>query len=327
VFELTPQDDFAHATGQGELWRESFAFDFYDPATRLSGCGVMGVNPNQETGDCIFALWRDDIVIAKSGKWDFRVPRDIGEERQYFGPLVFRQIAPFKTWEISYDDGYCRLELAFDSIQPPYSWLESGHGEEHPGSHYYHQQGHYRGVIRVGKESIPVQAVGAREHGWGPDARANVRRWFSVAAQFSEKFAFQALQVGLRDGRELVFGYVFRGGHNDIVQRSRLSATYTLRSSAPSGCSLELGAASGERLPVVARVLNAFNASFQEQTLPGFHFSCAAEFQAGGQKGFGRVNAFWRGSKERPEEWAIEPPSALPENLKKLGSDFDETVY
>ena len=327
MFDLTPQDDFLHVVGSEESWRESYSFDFYDPSTRLSGFGLMGVSPNQRVGECVFALWRDDVLLVKSSKWDYHIPREIGEERQHFGPLAIRVLAPFKTLEISYDDGYCRLELGYDSIQPPYSWLQSNRGAAQPGSHHYQQQGRFRGVARVGKDSIPVQGRGARDHGWGPDARANVLRWFSATAQFSENLAFQTLHVTLLDGKDLLFGYVFRGAQNDVVQRSRLSASYSLRHGAPSGCNLDFTTKGGERLVAAARVLNAFNFSFQQRSLPGFVFSCAAEFQMDGQTGFGRVNAFWRETKERPEEWLIEPPSVLPGKLAKLRGDFDDTVF
>jgi len=327
VFDLTPQDDFVHATGSDESWRESYSFDFFDPTTRLSGFGLMGVNPNQQAGECVFALWRDDILLVKSGKWDFHIPREIGDERQNFGPLAFRVLAPFKTLEISYDDGYCRLELAFDSIQPPYSWLQSNQGAARPGSHHYQQQGRYRGVARVGKDSIPIQGIGARDHGWGPDFRAGVRRWLSASAQFSEKLAFQTLHMTLQDGRDLLFGYVFRGAQNDVVDRSRLSSSYGLRHGAPAGCNLEFGTVGGQKLTAVARVLNAFNFSFQSERLPGFRFSCAAEFQIDGQTGLGRLNGFWRTAKDRPDEWHIQPPSVLPGKLAKLAGDFDDTVY
>lgn len=326
MFELTPQDDFVHTSGLELAWRESYSFNFCDPASRLSGFGLMGVNPNQEVADCMFALWRDDILMAKAAKWDFRIPRTIGEERQHFGPLSLRPVAPFKTWEIAYDDGYCRVEMTFDSIQPPYSWQESENNAQPGGSHHYQQQGRFRGVVRVGKDSIPVQALGARDHGWGPDARSSLRRWYSASAQFSDKLSFQSLHVTLQDGKELAFGYIFRGAQNDLLMRSRLTASYAMRNSAPSGCNLELASAGGERLAAIGRVLNAYNTSFQDPRLPGFQFSCAAEFQADGQTGFGRVSAFWRTMKDRPEEWLIEPP-VLPEKLKHLSRDFDETVF
>jgi hypothetical protein len=327
MFDLTPQDDFIHATGSEECWRESYSFDFFDAATRLSGFGLLGVNPNQQAGDCVFALWRDDLLLVKSAKWDYHVPRDIGEERQKFGPLAFRPVAPFKTWEISYDDGYCRLDLAFDSIHAPYCWIQPGESQPRTPSHCYQQQGRYRGVARIGKDSIPVQGTGAREHAWGTDEPAEVRRWVSASAQFSEKLAFHALQIARADGRELLFGYVFRGARNDPVLRSRVSASFALRQGAPSGCNLELGTTGGERLSAVVRVLNAFNTSYQERGQTGFHFSCAAEFQMENQTGFGRLNAYWRGLKERPEEWLIEPAGVSPDTLEKLRGDFDDTKY
>lgn len=325
MFDLTPQDDFVHNVGSEESWRESYSFDFLDTAARLSGFGLLGAIPNRQAADCVFALWRDDILLVKSAKWDYHVPRDIGEERQRFGPLAFRPVAPFKTWEISYDDGYCRLELAFESIHPPYCWKQSSAAIT--PSHHYHQQGRYRGVVRVGKDSIPVQGMGARDHGWGPDARAGVRRWVSASAQFSERLAFHTLQITPADNRDLLFGYVFRGAHNVPVVRSRLSATYAMRHGEPSGGNLELGTAGGERLSAVMRVVNAFNTSHQERSQPGFRFSCAAEFQTDNQTGHGRLNAYWSAMKERPEEWQIEAAGAAPASLEKLRGDFDETVF
>jgi hypothetical protein len=131
----------------------------------------------------------------------------------------------------------------------------------------------------------------------------------------------------LADGRELLFGYVFRGAHNDAVLRSRLSASYDMRHAAPNGCALELDAAGGERLSLVARALNAFNTSFQEGSQPGFRFSCAAEFQMDNQTGFGRLNAYWSSMKHRPEEWAIDLGGPVPAKLEKSRGDFDETVF
>jgi hypothetical protein len=327
MFDLTPQDDFVHSADQEQSWRESYSFDFLDASARLSGFGLLGVNPNQLAGDCVFALWREDILLAKSAKWDYHVPREIGEERQQFGPLAFRLVAPFKTWEIFYDDGYCRLELTFDSIHAPYCWSLSSGSNPRAASRCYEQQGRYRGVVRVGKDSIPVHGLGAREHSWGPDARAGVRRWVSASAQFSEKLALQVLLMTLADGRDLLSGYVFRGAQNDAVLRSRFSASYGMRQTAPTGGTLEFQTAGGGRLALVARALNAFNTSFQDPSQPGFRFSCAAEFQMDNQTGYGRLNAYWSAPKERPEEWQIEPAGVASETLEKLRGDFDDTVF
>jgi hypothetical protein len=327
MFDLTPQDDFVHATGSEPSWRESYSFDFFDSASRLSAFGLLGVTPNQQAGECVFALWRDDILLAKSAKWDYCVPQEIAEERQQFGPLAYRPLAPFKSWEISYDDGYCRLDLSFDSIHAPYCWERDGEGAGAAASRHYQQHGRYRGVVRVGKDSIPVQGLGSRDHSWGADVRPGLRRWLSASAQFSEKLAFQAHQMTLADGRDLLFGYVFRGARNDAVICSRLSASYALRHGAPSGGNLELGTAGGERLSAVVRVVNAFNASYQERSQPGFRFSCAAEFQMENQTGFGRLNACWSGMKTRPEEWRIEPAGTVPAKLDKSRGKLDDTVF
>ena len=327
MFDLTPQDDYPHATGSEPYWREGYSFDFFDSNSRLSAYGMLGVNPNQQSGDCVFALWRDDILLAKAAKWDYCVPQEIGEERQQFGPLGFRPIAPFKSWEMFYDDGYCRVDLSFDSIHAPYCWERGGEGAGASASRHYQQQGRYRGVVRVGKDSIPVQGLGSRDHGWGADARPGMRRWLAASAQFSEKLAFQVLQMTLADGRDLLFGYVFRGARNEPLVRSFLSASYSLRSGAPSSGSIEIATAGGDRLSARVRVLNALNTSYQERGQQGFRFSCAAEYQMENHTGFGRFHAYWNGPKSRPEEWRIESAGDAASILGKRRGNFDETVF
>jgi hypothetical protein len=308
--ELTPQDDFIHKTGTEPNWREAYYFDFFDPMSRLSAFGYAGVHPNQQIGDVIFALWRDDVLLEKFTRWDFNIPRDIGAERMGFGPLLFRPVAPFKTWELFYDDGFCRLDLAFTAIHPPYSWSQSNDAMAKTGSQHYEQQGRYRGAVRVGTETFQVQAQGARDHAWGWGARAKIRRWAWVSAQFSERFAFNSTQLMLEDGNEILYGYVFRGKTNDLVQRSRTRSVYAPRGQSPASVSLEMEAASGDRLAATGRILNAFNTSHQERNAQGHRFFCAAEFSSEGQPGHGQYNLFWRKPEDRPEEWTIPRGSA-----------------
>jgi hypothetical protein len=310
--DLTPQDDFIHKTGDDPDWREAFYFDFFDPTTRLSAFGYAGVHPNQETGDVIFALWREDVLLGKFARWDFNIPRDIGQERLGFGPLFFRPVAPFKTWEMFYDDGACRLDLAFTAIHPPYSWAQSHDALAKSNSHHYEQQGRYRGAVRVGGETFQVQGLGARDHAWGWGARAGIRRWIWTSAQFSERFAFNASQVTLADGSEHLFGFIFRGKTNDLLRRSHIRPAYAPRGQAPATLHMEIETASGDRLAAGGRTLNAFNTSHLERNKQGYHFFCATELNCEGQVGHGHCNVFWRTAEVRPEDWAVPrgaPPS------------------
>lgn len=311
MLELTPQDDSIHKIGDEPNWREAFYFDFFDPASRLSAFGYAGVQPNQEIGDVIFALWREDVLLGKFARWDFNIPRDIGHERLSFGPLAFRPVAPFKTWEIFYDDGFCRLDLAFTGIHPPYSWAQSHDALAKSDSHHYEQQGRYRGAVRVGSETIQVQGLGARDHTWGWGARGGIRRWAWASAQFSERFAFNTSQVTLADGSEILYGYIFRGKTNDLVRRARLRTVYGPRGQTPASHLMEIEAASGDKLAATGRTMNAFNVSHQERNWQGFHYFCTTEFTCEGQVGHGHCNVSWRKEAERPEDWSV-PPGAAP---------------
>ena len=153
---LVSTDDFIHPTGVEPAWREAFYFDFFDPQTRVSGFGYSGVHPHQETGDVIFALWKEDVLLARFTRWDFNIPADIGAERLDFGPLCFRPLQPFQTWQIYFDDGFCRLNLTFEAIHQAYSWADSEQALAQTDSHHYEQQGRYLGTVRVGGRTLPA---------------------------------------------------------------------------------------------------------------------------------------------------------------------------
>jgi len=324
VAELTPHDDYIHPTGTEPSWREAYYFDFFDPASRLSAFGYAGVNPNQGVGDVIFALWREDVLLAQFARWDFNIPADIGEERMSFGPLFFRPVAPFKSWEMFYDDGACRLDLTFDAIHPPYSWGQSHAVLADTNSHHYEQQGRYRGMARVGGETWQVQGMGARDHAWGWGARAGIRRWVWASAQFSERFAFNTAQITLADGRDILYGYVYRGKTNELVRRSHVRAAYAPRGSAPSKLELQFQAAGRGVVTANARVLNACNISHQEHNKQGFRYFCAAEFHCEGQVGYGQVNYFWRKHADRPEDWSVVLPGGSEGSRSK---SLDDTQF
>jgi len=305
---LRPQDDAIHATGSEPGWREAFYFDFFDPASGLTGFGYSGVHPNQQIGDVIFALWKRDILLARFCRWDFNIPQDIGEERLDFGPLCFRPLEPMWAWEMLFDDGFCRLQLRFDAIHEPYFWADSETALAETSSHHYEQQGRYRGTARIGGAETAVAAVGVRDHAWGWGARAGIRNWLWASAQFDDNFAFNVFHVGLGDGRDIHYGYLYSGAANVFLQRSRLNPTFARTGQTPVGFDVELEARDGCHASAKACVVNAFNVSHQERNKQGYHYFCATEYECGGRPGHGHANVFWRNRGARPGDWEVTGP-------------------
>ncbi len=305
---LVTTDDFIHPIGKEHSWREAFYFDFFDPQTRMSGFGYSGVHPHQEIGDVIFALWKDDVLLAKFTRWDFNVPRDIGAERLDFGPLCFRPITPFQSWQIYYDDGFCRLDLTFNAIHEAYSWADSEQALAKTDSHHYEQQGRYVGKVRVGVVETPVHGVGVRDHAWGWGARAGIQSWLWASAQFAPQMAFNGFHVALEDERNIRFGYIWRGKENRFLRSSRLAAQYASQGQSPTSFQVELEDLAGEALLANARVMNAFNISHQERNKQGYHYFCAAEYESGGLRGYGHANFHWRKNAQRPADWRVTAP-------------------
>lgn len=303
---LRPADDDIHPTGGEPSWREAFYFDFIDPATGMTGFGYSGVHPNQETGDVIFALWRRDVLLAKFTRWDFNIPKDIGEERLDFGPLCFRPLTPFQSWQMHYDDGHCRLGLTFEAIHGAYAWADSNPALARTNSHHYEQQGRFTGSVKVAGKSSRIDAAGVRDHAWGWGAREGVRNWLWASAQFADDFAFNVFQLTLADGGDTHYGYVYRGKNNTHLRRIHTVSRYAGPFQSPTGFRVGFEDLGGERLQADARVLNALNISHQEHNKQGYHFFCATEYDCGGLKGYGHSNFYWRKNPWRPADWTVE---------------------
>jgi hypothetical protein len=305
MYQLTEQDEFMHPTGAEETWREAAYFDFFDPETRISSFGYIGVHPNQQVGDCIFALWKEDVLLDSFVRWDFNIPRDIGVERFGFGHLFMKPIEPFKAWEIFYDSGRAQVDVRFDAIHPAYFWGQSHAALEKTNSHHYEQQGSYRGEVRVGDKRYTIRGIGARDHAWGWGARAGIRRWTWASAQFSPQLAFNTFHVTLPDNREVLYGYIWRGKENELIRASTLELQYARKGQAPASLALEIEGRNGGRVAARAKVLNAFNVSFQERNKTGYHYFSAGEYECEGLTGWGQINVHWQKREDRPEHWMV----------------------
>lgn len=306
--ELNHADEQIHPTGSEPTWREAFYFDLFDLETRLSAFGYAGVHPNQQIGDVIFALWRENVLLASFTRWDFNIPSDIGEDRFCFGPLAFRPVVPYRQCQFFYDDGHARMEVIFNAIHPAYDWSQSHAALEKTSSHHYEQQGRYTGFVRAGDRQFEIRGVGARDHAWGWGARAGIRRWLWASAQFPDALACNAFQVTLADGRDILYGYIFRGERNVLIERSRVRTQYAGIGKAPDSIEMQLVDREGGELALSARMLNAFNISFQERNKQGYHYFCAAEYDCLGQKGYGQTNVHWRLEPDRPTDWSVVAP-------------------
>jgi hypothetical protein len=128
---------------------------------------------------------------------------------------AFLGLAFFLTGEIYFDDGRVRVDTTFHAIHPAYFWGQSHGAVEKTNSHHYEQQGHHTGEARIGTERYKIDGVGVHDHAWGWGSRAGIRRWIWASAQFSRRLAVNTLLVTLADGREVFYGYIWRGKQNE----------------------------------------------------------------------------------------------------------------
>ncbi|MFI5367251.1 MAG: hypothetical protein ACHQ4J_16695, partial [Candidatus Binatia bacterium] len=82
-----------------------------------------------------------------------------------------------------------------------------------------HTEQHVKAVGRIvvnGKET-PLNALGLRDHSWGPRSWQSPKFYRWLTCEFDETFGFMGSQIVMQNGTELLTGFVFKDGENHYV--------------------------------------------------------------------------------------------------------------
>jgi hypothetical protein len=233
---VSPGDEGRHAPGAEELWNESWYFDVADPAAEVGAYLRFGLYPNRsQTWFQIVVAGRDrpltmlvdesaplavgDGLELDAGRWSAHLeavtPLEIwrvtarAQAQQFSDPTAVVRQEQGSPVEVEVD-------LTWTTVGPPYHY---GRGSR------YEVSSRVVGTVRVGDETIELDAPGQRDHSWG------VRDWWAFgwcwsAGALGDGTAFHAADIRF-GGSSVGFGYVV-DAHGRSTPATRICVTEEL---------------------------------------------------------------------------------------------------
>jgi hypothetical protein len=237
-------DPSIHPASAAPAWREAWWFVFFDHARDMHGIAYVYAYPNQDRGAYIFGLWRDGRAVVFDR--DLNAPIRSAGEIDHIGPLRVHCAAPNERWEIVYEGPEASATLHWSAMSPLYDW-EWAHLT---GSRHYEQSGRMRGEFLLGEEHVTLDGFSQRDRSWGARSFGVVQQCWSSRSLFGEDF-YSHQSIVTVNGRDCLFGYVFRDGVLEPIQGLDLEIAYAHRWGPPLRTQARLVDAAGRELTYV----------------------------------------------------------------------------
>ncbi len=251
---LEASDELRHSWDDDPLWRESWYFNFSDPANKIGAWIYFWVLPNQEkkTGmlvsfyhgvatsdDSNTLAWESPghLYQGPGGSWVYCYRSDaaglIEEDLDdvEFAGLKMRRQEPLKRYHLGFEDednASFHLNCDFmtrpwdfrDNIHPTPSWLAKNR---------YHRGWKADGELVIGSNTYRVKTSGDSDHSWGTRdstlfGQNNLKTYALQRADGSLSVKAQLLGP---PGRELPRGYIAVGEDMAAVTSIEETSSYT----------------------------------------------------------------------------------------------------
>ena len=197
---LNDSDDSPHRPSDNPDWRESYYFNFVDPAKGISGFTTIGVLPKVNMREFVFVLFHGDkreVYYVESRK-KFR-PNSLKSLSD--GHLSYELVEPLMEWRIRFASDKMGADINWKGRFPVYNF---GGGSKTSWSDHFEQSGRISGFVSVpGGRMVKIEGMGQRDKSWGP-RDWHIESWFALHAQFD------SLSIALR--RDMVDGVVHVSG-------------------------------------------------------------------------------------------------------------------
>jgi hypothetical protein len=229
--------DFMHPNSGESNFNESMYFNFYDRAAKLGGFARLGNRANEGYAEMTLVVYQPDGTVL----FNYLRPAIADNSAFNAGGMTFEVVEPVNHLRVSYagDTVYLADPLALEDpkqafttnphrsvqLQLDYYGLSPMYGGEADisGSGMVfakgHTEQHVKAVGRIsidGKETA-LNALGLRDHSWGPRSWQSPKFYRWLTCQFDERFGFMGSQIALQNGIELLTGFVFKDGVNHYV--------------------------------------------------------------------------------------------------------------
>ena len=191
---LAKNDEYAHEADERSDWRESYYFNWVDLDARISGFSTIGLLPNTNKREFVFALFYDDDREVHFNEPLNPFSDDLSESLTD-GVLSYNLIKPMKEWRITYKSRSLNADIIWPARFPPYDF---GGGSGTSWAGHFEQSGVPHGTVKFSDgTAVTIQGYGERDKSWG-SRDWHIESWFALHAQFDD------MSIGLR--RDVVTG-------------------------------------------------------------------------------------------------------------------------
>ena len=254
ALRLTPDDEHCHPVEEAPTFQESMYANVLDPVARLGVWVRVGNRPHEGHSEVSCCVYLPDGRVA----FGFSRPECESHERLSAGGAAFEVVEPFHHLRMTYAGPLLLLDDPLDLADPGRALetnrlvdgsvdldlhgLVTPHGGEPAegaadsvlaGFARGHYEQHVRGTgsVTVDGTSYGLDALGLRDHSWGPRLWQDLSWYRFLPLVFSEDFAMSAVLIGDHDGGLHAGGMVLRvddAGERGYVaiEDVRLSSEY-----------------------------------------------------------------------------------------------------
>lgn len=220
---ITERDEGRHPAGPGELWNESYYFNFYDRRTQLGGFARIGTQANRQRSSLIFLLFKQGRPVFNRFLLDLPYTEEGMDQGITVAGLTYRVLEPLKSMEIRFEAGDTRLDLTWEALHPV---AEIGAGDEkmpeQMASGHYEQAGEVAGTVTLRQGKSDFQGYGFRDHSWGIRDWEAMKHYDLAWPIFGKDLLLNCMQITLLNGHTFPMGFVFDGNENLKISRQEM---------------------------------------------------------------------------------------------------------
>jgi hypothetical protein len=263
---FTAADELMHEVTADAQFNESMYFNLVDTASGNSILLRMGNRVNEGFAEVTVLVYRpggaaafhfERAPIKDNTRFDaaglrFNVVKPLDEMQvDYAGPVHLlrdgRDLADPKTALASSPEKTLELNLTYINLVAVYGLDARGRpagaiigGESTIARGHYQVPCRVRGTMRLEGSTTTFDAIGFRDHSWGPRVWQGPRYWRWISCMCDDRNGFVGWVTRIGDDRPPGNGMVMRDGRLSLVRSATVRSTYTDAPYYPETMSVEL---------------------------------------------------------------------------------------
>lgn len=262
--------DKPHQPSDDPKWQESDCYWFFDHETGVGGFHRVGQTPNRGKGQVtLFLFQKDGQRFVRSHTYEPEDEFDLTSEarleaKQQVGSHTVEALGEGRM-RYTFEEERCSGDLEFyESFHEPRDWSKTGHSdkvmENINSDGHLECSGRLRGKVRLGDETIEIDALCHRDRSWGvrDNSRASLHRYRMFSGTVGPELSFASFLLDTVDGAKMVAGFVVRDGVDLDVRDLRVMITFDSDGITPLASIAELTLENDEVVKIRSECVQGF---------------------------------------------------------------------